>query len=134
MRSGVVSAQPTWVPRTSESGYGCLPTLNGEARAWPTPAARDGKGGYIGGRIRNGKVSWDTLDVAVQYMSNQDKTGGQLNPRWVEWLMGYPVGWLNLKDLAMPLSRSARALSTKKSLKENNSVDPLLFEEPEEEA
>jgi hypothetical protein len=36
--------------------------------------------------------------------------------------------------LAMPLSRSARALSTKKSLKENNSVDPLLFEEPEEEA
>ena len=23
-------------------------------------------------------------------------TGGQLNPDWVEWLMGFPVGWTNL--------------------------------------
>ena len=65
---------------------------------WPTPAARDHKGGYVGGRIRNGKVSMDTLDVAVQYTDNQHKTGGQLNPQWVEWLMGYPEGWTDLKD------------------------------------
>ena len=49
-------------------------------RLWPTPTTRDYKGGYIGGRIRNGKVSWDTLDVAVQYTDNQSKTSGQLNP------------------------------------------------------
>ena len=60
---------------------------------WPTPATRDHKGGYQGGRIRNGKVSWDTLDVAVQHTDNQSKTGGQLNPTWVEWLMGYPEEW-----------------------------------------
>ena len=24
--------------------------------------------------------------------------GGQLNPPWVEWLMGYPIGWTDLKD------------------------------------
>ena len=65
---------------------------------WPTPATRDHKGGYQGGRMRNGKVSWDTLDVAVQYTDNQSKTGGQLNPQWVEWLMGYPEGWTELKD------------------------------------
>jgi hypothetical protein len=23
----------------------------------------------------------------------QTEAGGQLNPQWVEWLMGYPVGW-----------------------------------------
>jgi len=23
---------------------------------------------------------------------------GSLNPEWVEWLMGYPVGWTDLKD------------------------------------
>jgi hypothetical protein len=34
--------------------------------AWPTPATRDGKGGYQGGRIRNGEISTDTLDVAAQ--------------------------------------------------------------------
>lgn len=22
--------------------------------------------------------------------------GGQLNPTWVEWLMGYPIGWTDL--------------------------------------
>jgi len=34
--------------------------------SWPTPSTRDHKGGYTGGRIRNGKVSTDTLDVAAQ--------------------------------------------------------------------
>ena len=23
---------------------------------------------------------------------------GTLNPMWVEWLMGYPIGWTDLKD------------------------------------
>ena len=36
-------------------------------RTWPTPSQRD----YKGGRLRNGKVSMDTLDVAIQaYSSN----------------------------------------------------------------
>ena len=72
--------------------------VNHAEKMWPTPATRDYKGGYQGGRIRNGKVSWDTLDVAVQHTDNQAKTGGQLNPTWVEWLMGYPEGWTDLKD------------------------------------
>ena len=37
-----------------------------EKKNWPTATTRDHKGGYVGGRIRNGKVSMDTLDVAVQ--------------------------------------------------------------------
>ena len=67
-------------------------------KMWPTPTTRDHKGGYQGGRVRNGKVSMDTLDVPVQHIDNQQKTGGQLNPQWVEWLMGYPEGWTDLKD------------------------------------
>jgi len=34
--------------------------------SWPTTSTRDWKGGYQGGRIRNGKLSVDTLDVAAQ--------------------------------------------------------------------
>ena len=71
-------------------------SLSTSVRMWPTPVARDHKGGYQGGRIRNGKVSWDSLDVAVQHTDNQEKTGGQLNPMFVEWLMGYPKGWTDL--------------------------------------
>jgi len=26
-------------------------------------------------------------------------TGGQLNPTWVEWLMGWPIGWTDLRPL-----------------------------------
>jgi hypothetical protein len=25
--------------------------------------------------------------------------GGKLNPEWVEWLMGWPLGWTDLKPL-----------------------------------
>ena len=24
------------------------------------------------------------------------QVGGQLNPQWVEWLMGFPIGWTDL--------------------------------------
>lgn len=33
---------------------------------WATPTATDGKGGYLEGRIRNGKLSTDRLDVTAQ--------------------------------------------------------------------
>ena len=72
---------------------------------WPTPSTRDYKGGYQYGRMRNGKVSLDTLDSAVQAyrpggLLNQDtqeeKISGQLNPQWVEWLMGYRTEYTEL--------------------------------------
>ena len=104
------------MPPTNETEYGLWPTpttqdnpqvkgkdqrgttLGGAVRLWPTPTHRDHKGGYLGGRIRNGKVSMDTLDVAVQYTDNPNRQAGHLNPEFVEWLMGYPIGWTELKD------------------------------------
>jgi len=38
------------------------------------------------------------LDVAVQHTDNQEKVSGSLNPTWVEWLMGFPIEWTELKD------------------------------------
>jgi hypothetical protein len=32
--------------------------------------------------------------------------GGKLSPMWVEWLMGWPLGWTDLKPLEMDKSRS----------------------------
>ena len=61
---------------------------------WPTPTTRDYKGVGPNGRWRDGKLQLDTLDRAVQ---NTDGIG-QLNPTWVEWLMGFPLGWTDLKD------------------------------------
>ncbi len=43
------------------------------------------------------------VDHGVQ-LANQ--VGGSLNPAWVEWLMGWPVGWTGLRRLGMGRFRS----------------------------
>jgi hypothetical protein len=50
---------------------------------WPTPQACDSKRG-ADARDRPGSGG-PNLSHAVG--------GGQLNPTWVEWLMGFPLGW-----------------------------------------
>ena len=37
----------------------------------------------------------------------QGTAGGSLNPNWVEWLMGYPIGWTDLEGLGTPSSRKS---------------------------
>jgi hypothetical protein len=46
--------------RISATGFSSLQS------SWPTPALTDHKGGYLGGRIRNGELSTDRLDVTAQ--------------------------------------------------------------------
>jgi hypothetical protein len=43
---------------------------------------------------RDGKLQLDTVDRVAHHLDGP----GQLNPMWVEWLMGYPVGWTDLED------------------------------------
>ena len=67
---------------------------------WPTPCATDYKGSGQTGMLR------DRLDYAVERGATKSNTysetmspGGQLNPTWVEWLMGWPLAWTDLKPL-----------------------------------
>ncbi len=71
--------------------------LNDEVAKWPTPHgfSKDGKS--------NGP-SGNELGRAVNKM--QDANGGSLNPDWVEWLMGWPIGWTDLKPLEMDKCRA----------------------------
>ena len=72
-RWGYGESCPIWKKMVTERSGDCSRrrkqarlTNASDASSWPTASARDHKGGYTGGRIRNGKVSMDTLDVAVQ--------------------------------------------------------------------
>lgn len=47
----------------------------------------------------DGKMRGDRLDYATERTPDGQPTGGQLNPTWVEWLMGWPLGWTDLKPL-----------------------------------
>jgi hypothetical protein len=44
-----------------------------------------------------------------------EQIDGSLNPTWVEWLMGWPVGWTALKHWVTARSRSRRPLPGKSS-------------------
>ena len=63
-------------------------TLKGMVKRFPSPAARDWKSGA--GRKENGHVP-----------QLPEVLGGQLNPDWVEWLMGWPIGWTACEPLEM---------------------------------
>ena len=59
-----------------------------ERGLWPTPMASDGcKGGPA--QLPPSQMKRDNL--AGYLLRNGER--GQLNPEWVEWLMGFPAGW-----------------------------------------
>jgi hypothetical protein len=115
MRDGELWEQLTQVPRTDEIESGLWPTATASdskntanrtatrhnpnskhhsgttlvdaVRIWPTPTAQDCKNNGAPSQMhRNTKP----LNAEI---------GGSLNPTWVEWLMGWPLGWTDLKPL-----------------------------------
>jgi DNA (cytosine-5)-methyltransferase 1 len=70
-------------------------------RVWPTPTATQHKGWSPN---HNRADTDDRLDYTVERQSfqpGQSTPPMRLNPAWVEWLMGWPSGWTDLKPLAM---------------------------------
>ena len=81
---------------------------------FPTPTVGDSKNARNSTATRHklpptGVHAGDTLTDAVVPI------GGSLNPTWVEWLMGYPLGWTVLKDWGTRSSRKSRKSSEPQS-------------------
>ena len=88
--AGCLSEQVEW------SGKG-LPIRYMTKDSWPTPTANMYKGSSAAVIRADGKNrSWDSLHYAVEQVTD---IGGKLNPTWVEWLMGWPLEWTDLKPL-----------------------------------
>lgn len=67
-------------------------SLTVAAKLMPTPRSRDWKG-------QTQRGIFAPQDSLANMNNGHGKViGGALNPDWVEWLMGFPVGWTDLKD------------------------------------
>lgn len=98
-----------------------------DARLWPTPTAGQcGMTATTSGRpleksthlsaqvyLAEQTKLWPTATARCSTGASQTATrqggpdlqtsvGGQLNPTWVEWLMGFPLGWTDLQASETP--------------------------------
>ena len=118
MRNGVCLELATQVLRTDEIESGLWPTptgqdnpqvqgqgkaakhskrgttLGGAVRMWATPCAGDYRSPNLN-PCKNGQKIEPSSGHALPA-----QVGGQLNPTWVEWLMGWPIGWTDFEPLA----------------------------------
>jgi hypothetical protein len=73
---------------------------------WPTPQANSwgatGHRNQLQKQVDNGTIT------AEEKAAMSSGNGGKLNPMWVEWLMGWPLGWTDLKPLEMDKSLSVQ--------------------------
>ena len=89
-QNGELFLQPAWEPIIKETEY----------LSWPTPRAAQSE-------TRNHTV-YARFSEKPQNLENRlaqrdpSLIGGKLNPTWVEWLMGFPTGWTDLKDSETP--------------------------------
>ncbi len=117
------------MPDTGETGFGFWPTANvpnggrvmkeedalakgktangkrqvglqDAVKFWPMPTKQDGAN-----NAGPAQMARKTPPLKVEAAAG---SSGQLNPNWVEWLMGYPIGHTALKDSATPSSRKSR--------------------------
>jgi hypothetical protein len=89
MRNGIAYQLPPLVRLTDETGSG----------SWPTPVSR----------------MWKDCGSPAEYRRNEvplaAQVGGSLNPTWVEWLMGFPLGWTDCGASATQSSHKSQKSS-----------------------
>ena len=127
---GLESAVRMWPTPTSDACIGIVPTQkmaerfrrkgsSGSfveamaARMWPTPSAEDNRDR---GNLSTPSVQRrQSLGKQLMLSMVVDANSGALNPTWVEWLMGFPLGWTALDASATPSSRKSRKSSAGRS-------------------
>jgi hypothetical protein len=81
-------SSPEAAEKVLERGFSHnLPERVAYLKKWPTPTAHNAKETNAPSESER-----NTPTLAAQ-------AGGALNPMWVEWLMGWPIGWTDLRPL-----------------------------------
>lgn len=102
------SAENYGQPRENDRG-----DLQAAAGLWSTPTTRDWKDGACAGSAveTNGLLGRQVCRTSLPDPPSEkpgqpsSKSTRRLNPLFVEWLMGFPIGWLDSEPLEMQLYR-----------------------------
>lgn len=81
----------TWALRQAKGDVATMP-LTAQVKCWPTPASSGVTGGPTG--LAGGSGNREKLAKMLPDAEARAMGCGKLNPRWVETLMGVPVGWV----------------------------------------
>lgn len=97
--------------RIDGNGRTWSPSLADAVKMWPTPTTNDAQNStFPASQINRSTLVGDVMRLFAtpnaahaqgtsgggQSRDLRTDVGGQLNPRWVEWLMGFPLGWTDL--------------------------------------
>lgn len=96
-----------WPTPRSEDSQSCgghrgkPDSLTAAVKLWPTPAASDNRPRATKSAVEKRRAAGKqiSLEMQVKYPegeANPKDSVGQLNPTWVELLMGFPPGWTDL--------------------------------------
>jgi len=101
MRNGIVTERPGLTPLTKESGSSLLPTVT----------ANTAKNTSLG-------INWNMREKKCHldgvFMNQHGlKTGERLQPAFLEWMMGFPIGWTEVQHSETQSSRSKPIRSSK---------------------
>ena len=108
-RTGGTDAQlwvgtPTAIAHCRSENWRKSRTPNPEefVRMWPTPTTGAGLCGGTGNFQQLKKLEKAGQITEEERRNMSQGNGGQLNPTWVEWLMGFPPGWTDLNASETP--------------------------------
>jgi hypothetical protein len=83
-----------------DGGSNSRKALRARMEMLPTPKVQDSRHA----KMRHLNESDDHWKSNLEEVVSAQVNGGSLNPTWVEWLMGWPLGWTDLKPLEMDKS------------------------------
>jgi len=119
-RANEPAADANFVERNADRSKDCHPSLTMQVQSWATPRAGcpGSRAPGTGGKVLEEQVkepkAWATPRAEMDSGAHKGKpdtlhsqmkaqSTGKLNPRWVETLMGLPVGW-TMPSCASPVT------------------------------
>jgi hypothetical protein len=99
-----VSNQVNWptpqVDDSKNSGHNQERRQTLDAKVWASPRKSDFKGsGAFGSKSHKHMIDKQYLCAQVESPKNITKDRPKLNPDWVEWLMGWPIGHTDIRPM-----------------------------------